>query len=138
METVVVGIVAKSFTRKNLMKLSNWEEWHAANHKQLDAHYDSGTIGKAVPRPRHDVPQPLALFCIQWACLVKPNGTRKARACVDGSKRSAPWLRTGANILQLCGIAMCLLVHCRMCELRIPHLFWGCQQCLSASTSTIL
>ena len=44
----------KSFSRKNLMKLSNWDQWQAADDAQLDAHFDSGTIGKAVPRPHKD------------------------------------------------------------------------------------
>ena len=41
----------KSFTRKNLMKLSNWSDWQAADDKQLDSHFDAGTIGMAVPHP---------------------------------------------------------------------------------------
>ena len=46
----------KSFTRKNLMKLLNWLEWRAADDKQLDSHYETGTIGKAIPRPPpHDL-----------------------------------------------------------------------------------
>ena len=39
-----------SFTRKNLMRLANWSDWQKADDKQLDAHYNAGAIGKAVPR----------------------------------------------------------------------------------------
>jgi len=51
-----------SFSRKNLMTLSNWEEWRTADHKQLDFHYDAGTMGKAVPRPKPDQASPSQVF----------------------------------------------------------------------------
>jgi hypothetical protein len=39
------------FTRKNLMKLSNWAEWDEAHNRQLDAHHAAGTFGAPVPCP---------------------------------------------------------------------------------------
>ena len=39
----------KSFHRKNLKRLKNWDEWDAAHDKQLNAHFDAGTIGRKVP-----------------------------------------------------------------------------------------
>ena len=57
----------KSFTRKNLMKLSNWPEWQAADDKQLNSHFDAGTIGKAVPRPKQDPDAPSQVFHLVWA-----------------------------------------------------------------------
>ena len=41
----------KSFSRKNLKKLSNWLQWRDADDSQLDAHFDAGAFGMAVPRP---------------------------------------------------------------------------------------
>jgi hypothetical protein len=50
---------------------------------------------------------------------VKTNGTRKARACIDGSRRAAPWLRVGVSTYASCieqpamklFFAMCA-IHC--------------------------
>ena len=105
-----------SFTRRRLMKLSNWHEWQAADDKQLDSHFDSGTIGKAVPRPKKDPEKPSQVFRLHWARLVKSSGVRKSRACLDGSKRAAPWLRmlvqTYSSCVELPGlrafIAICV------------------------------
>ena len=38
-----------AFTRRRLMKLSNWLEWRDADDKQLNQHFDAGTIGMAIP-----------------------------------------------------------------------------------------
>jgi hypothetical protein len=81
------------FTRRNLQKLPNWSEWDAAFDAQLDAHCHAGTIGRPVPRPHSTNGQPANVLRIQWSNLVKPDGTRKCRACLDGSRQSAPWLR---------------------------------------------
>ena len=51
-----------SFSLKNLMRLSSWDQWQAADDKQLDAHFDSGTIGKAVPQPESDPLTPSQVF----------------------------------------------------------------------------
>ena len=45
-----------------MLKLSNWPEWQAADDKQLDSHFDSGTIEKAVPRPKKDISKPSQVF----------------------------------------------------------------------------
>ena len=82
-----------SFTRRCLMTLSNWLEWRAADDKQLDSHFDAETIGQAVPRPTKDPTKPSQVFRLHWARVVKSSGVRKSRACLDGSKRAAPWLR---------------------------------------------
>ena len=73
------------------MKLSNWQEWNNADRAQLDNHFDSGTIGKAVPCPETDPMKPSQVFRLVWNRLVKASGVRKSRACLDGSKRAAPW-----------------------------------------------
>ena len=81
------------FTRRNLQQLPNWSSWDAAFDTQLDAHCQAGTIGRPVPRPPTTDGYPPNVLRIQWNNVVKPDGTRKCRACLDGSKRSAPWLR---------------------------------------------
>lgn len=53
------------------MKLSNWPEWQAANAKQLDSHFDSDTIGMAVPRLPKNPDKPSQVFHLHWARLVK-------------------------------------------------------------------
>lgn len=78
-----------SFTFKQLRKLKNWEDWRQARNKQLDAHFDCGTIGKAVPMPQDR----RLVYSLVYANVVKDTGVRKVRACLNGSKQAAPWLR---------------------------------------------
>ena len=83
-----------SFNRRKLQRLSNWDDWDAAFDKQLDAHHEAGTFGAPVPRPTSSPDGgPLNILRIVWSNVVKTNGKRKARSCLDGSKRAAPWLR---------------------------------------------
>ena len=107
-----------SFTRKRLMTLSNWPEWQAADDKQLDAHFDSGTIGKAVPRPPKDPDKPSQVFRLHWARLVKSSGVRKSRACLDGSKRAAPWLRMMVQTYSSCVELPCFRAFIAICVSR--------------------
>ena len=94
-----------SFSRRNVMRLPNWEEWRAADRKQLDSHFDAGTIGKAVPRPVPKPGEPSQVFRTVQVRVVKSNGVRKSRTCLDGSKRAAPWIRnlvqTYSNCIEL-------------------------------------
>jgi hypothetical protein len=90
------------FTRRNLQKLTNWTDWDAAFDAQLDAHRQAGTIGAPIPRPKPIDGRPPNILRIQWSNVVKPDGTRKARACLDGSKQSAPWLRQFAQTYASC------------------------------------
>ena len=98
----------KSFTRKNLMKLPNWEEWRAADDLQLDTHMKAGTIGHPVPRPEKQPNMPSQVYRLHWARLVKSSGVRKSRACLDGSKRAAPWLRMLVQTYSSCVDLACL------------------------------
>ena len=106
-----------AFTRKRLMKLSNWHEWQAADDKQLDQHFDAGTIGMAVPRPPKDPDKPSQVFRLHWARLVKATGVRKSRACLDGSKRAAPWLRMMVQTYSSCVELPCLRAFLTICAM---------------------
>ena len=100
------------FTRTRLKQLSNWSEWDAAFKKQLETHHKDGTLGlpvlKSVAlRPSADGIQPNLLRFV-WSNIVKADGTRKARACCDGSKRSAPWLRQFEQTYSSCIETPCM------------------------------
>jgi hypothetical protein len=92
-----------SFTHRNLQRLANWHDWDAAFDAQLDAHHAAGTLGLPVPRPRSapGEPRPNVLRMI-WNNLVKVDGTRKTRGCLDGLVRAAPWLRQNTQTYSSC------------------------------------
>ena len=92
----------KRFTRRNLLRLPNWSSWDAAFDAQLDAHRAAGTLGAPIPRPKSLDGRPANILRIQWSNLVKSDGTRKCRACIDGSKRAAPWLHQFAQTYASC------------------------------------
>jgi hypothetical protein len=75
------------------MKLSNWSLWDGAFDAQLDAHHASGALGTPVPRAHPVGGRRPNILRITWSNLTKTDGKRKCRACIDGSKRSAPHLR---------------------------------------------
>ena len=81
------------FTCRNLQTLPNWSEWDAAFDAQLDAHHKAGAIGEPIPRPRSIDSERPNVLRIQWSNVIRTDGTRKARACLNGSKCSAPHLR---------------------------------------------
>jgi hypothetical protein len=91
-------------TRARLKRLSNWPEWDAASDKQLDAHHRDGALGK--PIKISDLAKllgcPPRLLCFHWTNVVKTDGTSKARACIDGSKKAAPWLCDDVPTYALC------------------------------------
>ena len=92
----------RRMTRRNLQRLPNWHEWDAAFDAQLDAYVTAGTFGDPIPRPDLVDGEPPNVLRIQWSNLVKPDGTRKARACIDGSKRAAPSLHQFAQTYASC------------------------------------
>ena len=114
-----------SFTRKNLMRLANWSDWQKADDKQLDAHYNAGAIGKAVPRPEKDPNSPSQVFRAVWARLVKATGTRKSRMCLDGSVRAAPWLRSLVQTYASCIELPCLRLFFAICAQRGYYIGFG-------------
>ena len=84
----------KSFHYLNLKKLKTWPEWKEAHAKQLNSHYDDGCLRAPIHKSKMQCKEgfPPSLMHIVWSNLIKVDGTRKTRACVDGSKRGAPWL----------------------------------------------
>ena len=114
-----------SFTRRRLMTLSNWHEWQAADDKQLDQHFDAGTIGTAVPRPSKDPDKPSQVFRLHWARVVKSSGVRKSRACLDGSRRAAPWLRMMVQTYSSCVELPCLRAFLAICATRGYYICFG-------------
>ena len=98
----------KRFTRRNLQKLPNWPDWDAAFDAQLDAHFKMGTISAPIPKPKPVHGRSPNICRVQWSNLVKADGTRKCRACIDGSKRSAPWLRDFAQTYASCVEQPCM------------------------------
>jgi hypothetical protein len=90
------------FTRTRLKKLSNWETWDACFDHEWDRHTATWLVGEPVPRPQRNSGVPVNIFRIVWNNHIKPEGTRKTRACLDGSKRAAPWLREQVNTYSSC------------------------------------
>ena len=118
----------KSFTRKNLEKYltpENFQLWKEADRKQLDSHFDAGTIGHPVERPKASPMKPSQVFRVVWARLVKANGVRKARACLDGSKRAAPWLRNMVQTYSSCIELPCLRTFVGTCVNRECRMHFG-------------
>jgi hypothetical protein len=91
-------------TRHRLKLLDNWDVWDAAFDKQLDSHHRDGALGQPISIAdlirQHGSRPPLLRF--HWTNVVKTDGTRKARACIDGSRRAAPWLREDAPTYASC------------------------------------
>jgi Reverse transcriptase (RNA-dependent DNA polymerase). len=67
------------FTRSQLVKRDDFQEWLKAEFKQLDTHAQDGMFGDPCPRPRKSI----VLRSI-WSYQLKKDGTRKARNCGDG------------------------------------------------------
>ena len=45
---------------------------------------------------------------LHWTNVVKTDGTRKSRCCVDGSKRAAPWLHIDTQTYSSCIETPCM------------------------------
>jgi hypothetical protein len=108
--------VLPKLTRHRLKKLPNWSTWDEAFDAQLDAHLRDGAIGEPVPRPKtNSRGGPPNILRIHWSCCVKTDGRRKARACIDGSKRAAPWLRETAHTYASCIEQPCMKLFFAIC-----------------------
>ena len=107
--------VLPSFTGRCLMTLSNWHEWQAADNKQLNQHFDAGTIGRAVPHPTRNATKPSQVFRLHWAPIVKTNGVHKSCVCLDGSKRATPLLQMMVQTYSSCVELPCLRAFLMIC-----------------------
>jgi len=72
--------------------LSNWLVWDAACDKQLEAPYTAGAFLLPILWPAKTPGTCLNILWMHWTFAIKDDGTRKARATMDGSKCAAPWL----------------------------------------------
>ena len=114
-----------SFTCHRLMMLSNWPEWQAADDKQLNQHFDAGTIGMAVPRPPKDPATPSQVFRLHWVRVVKSSGVQKSRACLGGSRLAAPCLRMMVRTYSSCVELPCLRAFLAICATRGYYICFG-------------
>jgi hypothetical protein len=89
----------KSLTRRALKKLNNWKEWDEAFDTQLNQHHEARTFLEPIPRPTIS---PSGGLRTVWSNLVKSDGRCKCRACLDGSKCSAPQLRNYGQTYTSC------------------------------------
>jgi hypothetical protein len=105
-------------TRHRLKKLPNWHIWDEAFDAQLDAHLRDGAIGEPILRPKcNSKGGPPNILRIQWSCCVKTDGRRKARTCINGLKRAAPWLRDTAQTYASCIEQPCMKLFFALCVL---------------------
>jgi hypothetical protein len=113
LNTTVFGTEAEqalgSFTRRKLKLLANWNDWLAAEGKQLDSMAKQEMYGPPV------YPPPGAIILRQhWNYSIKSDGTRKARNCCDGSPRAAPELNL-ANTYSSCIEQPCTRMYFAVC-----------------------
>lgn len=107
----------KKFTRHQLKKLPNWPTWDICFDSQLDGHDGSGTFLPPVPRSsiKSEDGTPPNILRMHWNNVVKPDGTRKCRCCLDGSKRAAPWLRQFVQTYASCVEQPCMRMFYALC-----------------------
>ena len=89
--------IQHKLTRLQLLKLDTWPLWRLAEHKQLDAHHAQGMFGPPIIPPSTAI-----ILRPHWRYKIKPDGTRSARECCDGSPRAAPELHQDAITYASC------------------------------------
>ena len=97
----------------------------AADDKQLNQHFESGTIRMAVLHPHNDPAKLPQVFRLHWVWLVKPSGVRKCRACLDGSRQATPWLRMMVQTYSSCVELPCLPAFLAICATRGYYICFG-------------
>ena len=97
-----------SLTRKNLRKLSNWDVWDKAYDDQLDKHHEAGVLGEPILRTSLPPEEQCRVLRMHWTNVVKTDGRRKSRCCLDGSRRAAPWLRIATQTYSSCIETPCM------------------------------
>ena len=70
----------KKLTRRWLQNQSDWKDWEASEHKQLDQYDKQKTFGPPQPYPQGE-----NLLNLLWTYLIKDTGTKKARCVCNGS-----------------------------------------------------
>jgi hypothetical protein len=85
------------YTRTKLRKLPTWHLWYAAEKKQLDAMNQQQMYSAPCIAPPNSI-----ILRQHWNYYTKPDGTRTARNCCDGSLRAAPELHDSAQTYASC------------------------------------
>jgi hypothetical protein len=85
------------YTRTKLRKLSTWHLWRAAKKKQLDAMHNQQMYSAPCLSPPNSI-----IHRQHWNYYMKPDGTRTARNCCDGSLCAAPELHDSAHTYASC------------------------------------
>ena len=67
----------KTFTRRNLKKLANWDAWSDAFNQQLNDHDKAGVFGEPTKKSELPKEQQSQICRFQWSNLIKANGKRK-------------------------------------------------------------
>lgn len=71
------------FTRTELRKRDDWEEWNKPEMTQLDNYATQDMFENPIPRPAK-----ANVLSLLWTYLVKSDGTKKARCVCNGSPKS--------------------------------------------------
>jgi hypothetical protein len=74
--------VAQSFTKKQLLKRSDWHEWEQGQFKQLDQYWNQGMFGNPLPLPKNS-----NALRMLWRYNLKACGTKKSRMVCNGSPK---------------------------------------------------
>jgi Reverse transcriptase (RNA-dependent DNA polymerase)/GAG-pre-integrase domain len=98
-----------SFTRRKLLRLSNWDIWQSSEFKQLDSMAKQEMYGEPCLPPSGAI-----ILRQHWDYSIKADGTRKARNCCDGSPRAAPQLKL-ANTYSSCIEQPCMRLFFALC-----------------------
>ncbi len=78
-------VLGKFFTKKQLLKRSDWEDWRKSQWKQLDQYDTQGMFSDP-----QELPMRSGASFMHWTYCMKMDGTKKARMVCDGARnRSA-------------------------------------------------
>ena len=88
------------FTRKQLQKLSTWDEWEKGEHKQLNQFKQQKVFGDPIDAAL--LPKDAVILRPHWQYAVKRSGVRRSRLCCNGSKYAAPQLHAMASTWSSC------------------------------------
>ena len=76
------GNIPHKLTRSYLHKQPDWDEWRQAEHKMLNTYASQDMFGLPIQPPPNANILPFI-----WTYLVKQDGTKKARCCVNGNPK---------------------------------------------------